>query len=94
MRGEVPTASYFNRTSMNLQLKPHNELPQFEVPRATRRKSHTPLIVVSLLVALIVAGVVWWSRQETARQPAGGGRNAAPMSIVPEIVAKISSSLE
>jgi len=37
---------------------------------------------------LIVAGVVWWTRQGGAPQQASSGRNAAPMSIVPEVVSK------
>jgi membrane fusion protein, multidrug efflux system len=37
---------------------------------------------------LVVAGVVWWSRQQGAPQPARGGRNAVAMSIVPEVVGK------
>ena len=36
----------------------------------------------------MVAGVVWWTRQGTAPQQGGGGRAAAPMSIVPEAVSK------
>jgi multidrug efflux system membrane fusion protein len=35
---------------------------------------------------LVVAGVVWWSRQASAPQP--GGRSSGPMSIVPEVVGK------
>jgi multidrug efflux system membrane fusion protein len=31
---------------------------------------------------------VWWTRQEGAPQQAAGGRNSAPMSIVPEVVTK------
>jgi membrane fusion protein, multidrug efflux system len=37
---------------------------------------------------LLLAGVVWWSRQGSAPQQANSGRNAAPMSIVPEVVGK------
>jgi membrane fusion protein, multidrug efflux system len=37
---------------------------------------------------LLLAGVVWWNRQGSAPQPANSGRNAAPMSIVPEVVSK------
>jgi multidrug efflux system membrane fusion protein len=37
---------------------------------------------------LVLAGIVWWSRQQTAPQPGGAGRTAAPMSIVPETVGK------
>jgi membrane fusion protein, multidrug efflux system len=43
---------------------------------------------MSLFASLIVAGVVWWSRQQIAPQQPGGGRNAAAMSIVPEAVVK------
>jgi multidrug efflux system membrane fusion protein len=41
-----------------------------------------------VLILLAVAGIVWWSKQGGAPQPARGGRNAAPMSIVPETVGK------
>jgi len=37
---------------------------------------------------LCLAAVVWWTRQGGAPQQAGGGRNGAPMSIVPEVVGK------
>jgi multidrug efflux system membrane fusion protein len=40
------------------------------------------------LALLVLVGVVWWTRQGSAPQQAGGGRNAAPMSIVPEVVGK------
>src|SRR5581483_11114211 len=52
-------------------------------PRSSRR-----LIVISLLVLAVVAGIVWWTRQGTAPTHGGGGRAAAPMSIVPEVVGK------
>jgi multidrug efflux system membrane fusion protein len=52
-------------------------------PRPRRRSS-----LAFILVALVlVAGIVWWAREGSAPQP-GGGRNAAPMSIVPETVGK------
>jgi membrane fusion protein, multidrug efflux system len=43
---------------------------------------------MSIFASLIVAGVVWWSRQQVAPQQPAGGRNAAAMSIVPESVVK------
>ena len=46
------------------------------------------MVWISVLAVLVLAGAVWWTRQGGAPQPAGGGRNAAPMSIVPETVAK------
>jgi membrane fusion protein, multidrug efflux system len=54
----------------------------------TKSRSAWRLVVTCLLLLLVVAGIVWWSRQEGAPQPARGGRNAAPMSIVPEVVGK------
>ncbi|UGA46533.1 MdtA/MuxA family multidrug efflux RND transporter periplasmic adaptor subunit [Bradyrhizobium quebecense] len=36
----------------------------------------------------VLAGIVWWTRQQAAPPHAGGGRNAGPMSIVPEAVGK------
>jgi multidrug efflux system membrane fusion protein len=44
--------------------------------------------VTVVLALLVLAGIVWWSRQQTAPQPGGAGRAAAPMSIVPETVGK------
>jgi multidrug efflux system membrane fusion protein len=41
-----------------------------------------------VLALLVLAGVIWWTRQEGAPQQGGAGRNAAPMSIVPETVGK------
>jgi len=37
---------------------------------------------------LLAAGIVWWTRQGTAPQSGNAGRNAGPMSIVPETVGK------
>jgi multidrug efflux system membrane fusion protein len=41
-----------------------------------------------VLALLVVAGVVWWTRQEGGPQSGGAGRNGTPMSIVPETVGK------
>jgi membrane fusion protein, multidrug efflux system len=75
---------------MNQPIKPIQEASPFEAPPKPR--SRRRFVVISLLVLLIIAGVVWWSRQDSAPQQAGGGagggRNAAPMSIVPEVVGK------
>jgi len=52
-------------------------------PRPRRR-----LFLPFVLALLVIAGVVWWTRQGSAPQPGGNARNAAPMSIVPETVSK------
>jgi membrane fusion protein, multidrug efflux system len=55
---------------------------------ATKPRSRGRLVVTCLLLLLVVAGIVWWTKQESAPQQARNGRNAAPMSIVPEVVGK------
>jgi len=76
---------------MNQPIKNLKEAPGVEVGPAAKPRSRRRFVVISVLALLIVAGGVWWSRQESAPQQAtggGGGRNAAPMSIVPEVVGK------
>jgi multidrug efflux system membrane fusion protein len=76
---------------MNQPIKNLKEAPEVEVGPAAKPRSRRRFVVISLLALLIVGGGVWWSRQESAPQQAaggGGGRNAAPMSIVPEVVGK------
>jgi multidrug efflux system membrane fusion protein len=76
---------------MDQPLKPKKQAPAYErAPTKPRADGRT--VLASLLVLLIVAGIVWWTRQQGAPQPqAGGGRGrfgGAPMSIVPETVGK------
>src|SRR5689334_3867659 len=76
---------------MDKPLKPPKEAPDFELS-PTRPRSGGRVVFASLLVLLVVAGIVWWTRQQSTPQPeAGGGRGrfgGAPMSIVPETVGK------
>jgi membrane fusion protein, multidrug efflux system len=51
-------------------------------------RSRWRLALIGILALLVVTGIVWWNKQGGAPQQAGGGRNAAPMSIVPETVGK------
>jgi membrane fusion protein, multidrug efflux system len=72
---------------MNQPIKPIQEASPFEAPPKRRSR----FVLISVLVLLVIAGGVWWSRQDSAPQQAAGGaggRNAAPMSIVPEVVGK------
>jgi membrane fusion protein, multidrug efflux system len=73
---------------MNQPIKSLKEAPLIGAPPITERRPRRRLVWISVLALLVLAGVVWWSRQESTPQPAGGGRNAAPMSIVPEVVGK------
>src|SRR5689334_21756396 len=76
---------------MDKPLKPPKEAPDFELS-PTRPRSGGRTVFASILVLLVVAGIVWWTRQQGAPQPeAGGGRGrfgGAPMSSVPETVGK------
>jgi len=78
---------------MNQPIKPPQEAKPspaspIGIPPKTKPRSRGRLIVTCLLLLLVVAGIVWWSKKESAPQQARGGRNAAPMSIVPEVVGK------
>ena len=69
-------------------LKPLKEASPVETKTTTKRGWGKRLAWPVVAVLLIVAGVVWWNRQEPARQPSGGGRNAGAVSIVPEPIGK------
>jgi multidrug efflux system membrane fusion protein len=75
---------------MDQPVKPLKEAPSIGVSQPAARPPRRRLVWISLLVLLVVAGIVWWARHGSAPQPGGaaGGRNAAPMSIVPATVAK------
>jgi multidrug efflux system membrane fusion protein len=71
---------------MNQPIKTLKEDPTIGPSQIAKPRSRRWLVLTSMLALLVVAGVVWWSRQASAPQP--GGRNAGPMSIVPEVVGK------
>ena len=73
---------------MNQPIKSLKEAPAVGAPPITERRPRRRLLWISVLALLVLGGVVWWSRQEGTPQHAAGGRNAAPMSIVPEVVGK------
>jgi membrane fusion protein, multidrug efflux system len=72
---------------MNQPIKSLRESPLVGAPQVTGRRPRRRWLWVSVL-ALLIVGVVWWTRQDSAPQQAAGGRNSAPMSIVPEVVTK------
>jgi membrane fusion protein, multidrug efflux system len=73
---------------MNQPLKPLKEASPLETKKTTKRGWGKRLAWFFVAALLIVAGIVWWNRQEPARQPSGGGRNAGAVSIVPEPIGK------
>ena len=80
---------------MNQPIKPPQEAtPQREsAPLGApgpKPRSAWRFVGTCLLLLLVVAGIVWWTKRQQANapEPTGRGRNAAPMSIVPETVGK------
>jgi multidrug efflux system membrane fusion protein len=73
---------------MNQPIKSLKEAPPFGPSQTTKPRSRRRLGLTSIVALLIVVGVVWWTRQGGAPQQANSGRNAGPMSIVPEVVGK------
>ena len=77
---------------MDQPLKPPTDIPPYQRPPAKPRSGFR-VVLTCLIVLLVVAGIVWWTRHEGAPQqsPAaskGGRFGGAPMSIVPETVRK------
>jgi multidrug efflux system membrane fusion protein len=72
---------------MNQPIKSLKEAPT-GLSRIALPRSRWRLALIAVLALLMVAGIVWWNKQGGAPQQAGAGRNAAPMSIVPETVGK------
>jgi multidrug efflux system membrane fusion protein len=73
---------------MNQPIKTLKEDPSIGPSQTAKPRSRRWLVLTTILAVLVVAGIVWWSKQVGAPAPAGGGRNAGPMSIVPEVVGK------
>src|SRR4029077_13140868 len=81
----------FDGRFMDQPLKPPTEAHPIGPSPKTKPRPRRGFMLPSLVILLIVAGVVWWTRQGTAPQQGGAGAGrgaAAPMSIVPETVAK------
>ncbi|MFZ0810255.1 MAG: efflux RND transporter periplasmic adaptor subunit, partial [Bradyrhizobium sp.] len=73
---------------MNQPIKNFPEAPSIGPAQPAKPRSRGRFILTVILILLVVGGVIWWTRHGTAPQPGGGGRNAGPMSIVPEVVSK------
>jgi multidrug efflux system membrane fusion protein len=73
---------------MNQPIKSLKEAPPIEPSQTTKPRSRRRVALITVLVLLALAGVVWWSRPASVPQQAAGGRTAPPMSIVSETVGK------
>src|SRR5579864_5081181 len=73
---------------MDQPIKNRQQAPSIGPSQGTKPGSSRRLVLTGLLIVLLAAGIVWWTRQGTAPQSGNAGRNAAPMSIVPETVGK------
>jgi multidrug efflux system membrane fusion protein len=73
---------------MDQPIKNYQKSPSIGPAQASKSRSRGRFILTVILILLVVGGVIWWTRHGPAPQPGGGGRNAGPMSIVPEVVGK------
>jgi len=75
---------------MNQPIKPPQDATRARdvAPGGPKPRSAWRLVATCLLLLLIVAGIVWWTKQQASAPDPRAGRNAAPMSIVPETVTK------
>ena len=73
---------------MNQPIKNFEEVPSLGSTQTAKGRSGRRFVLTSIVVLLVVAGIVWWTKQAPQPEPGGRGRNSAPMSIVPEAVGK------
>jgi membrane fusion protein, multidrug efflux system len=73
---------------MDQPIKNFKKAPSIGPAQAAKPRSGRRFVLTFIVILLIVGGVVWWTKQAAPPQQANGGRNSAPMSIVPEIVGK------
>jgi multidrug efflux system membrane fusion protein len=73
---------------MDQPIKNFQKTPSIGPAQAAKPRSGRRFVLTSIVILLIVGGVVWWTKQATPPPQANGGRNSAPMSIVPEVVGK------
>ena len=73
---------------MNQPIKNFEEAPSIGSSKTSKPRSRGWFVLTVIFFLLCLAAVVWWTRPSSAPQQAGSGRNAGPMSIVPEVVGK------
>ena len=73
---------------MNQPIKNLHEAPSIGAAQAAKPRSRGRFVLTVILILLVVAGIIWWTRQGPAPERSGSGRNSGPMSIVPEVVGK------
>jgi membrane fusion protein, multidrug efflux system len=73
---------------MNQPIKNFEEAPSLGSTQTAKPRPVRRFVLTSIVILLVVGGIVWWTKQAPQPEPAGRGRNAGPMSIVPEVVGK------
>jgi multidrug efflux system membrane fusion protein len=73
---------------MNQPIKNFPEAPSLGSSQTAKPRSARRFVLTCTVILLVVAGIVWWTKQVPPPEQAGRGRNAGPMSIVPEPVGK------
>ena len=73
---------------MDQPLRPPTKSPLIAPSQAAKPRSRRSFLLTCLVVVVAIGGVVWWTKHNAAPDQAAAGRNAPPMSIVPEAVGK------
>ena len=73
---------------MNQPIKSFPEAPSLGSSQTSKARSARRFVLTCIAILLVVAGIVWWTKQAPPPEQGGRGRNAGPMSIVPEAVGK------
>src|SRR5579871_947577 len=73
---------------MDQPIKNFQKTPSIGPAQATKPPSRGRFVLTIILILLVVAGIVWWTKQAPQPEQGGRGRNSGPMSIVPEVVGK------
>jgi membrane fusion protein, multidrug efflux system len=73
---------------MDQQLRTSTDIPPIAPGKKIKRPARGRMGIAIAVILLLLAGVVWWTRQAGVPQEAAGRRTAPPTSVVAETVGK------
>jgi membrane fusion protein, multidrug efflux system len=73
---------------MDQQLRKSTEAPSIPLGKKITRPARGRVWLTIVAILLLVAGIVWWTRQAGTPEETAGRRTGAPMSVVAETVGK------
>jgi multidrug efflux system membrane fusion protein len=73
---------------MDQQLRKSTEAPSIPLGKKIARPARGRVWLTIVAILLLVAGIVWWTRQAGTPEETAGRRTGAPMSVVAETVGK------